>query len=77
MYLGIDSLTKEGKLIPIRWTSYMKPKKTYQGEISEKEYVQKKFREILKSELNHDFSDMDLLLRNIFKAFQDYPQKKL
>ncbi|PUU71894.1 hypothetical protein DBB36_00610 [Flavobacterium sp. WLB] len=70
MYFGIDTLTKEGKLIPIHWKAYNEKEKKYQGEISEKSYVQDKFRKKLKSNTVSDFSGIDLILTNIFQAFQ-------
>lgn len=70
MYFGIDTLTKEGKLIPIHWKAYNEKEKKYQGEISEKSYVQDIFRKKLKSNTVSDFSGIDLILTNIFQAFQ-------
>lgn len=70
MYFGIDTLTKEGKLIPIHWKAYNEKEKKYQGEISEKSYVQDTFRNKLKSNTVSDFSGIDLILTNIFQAFQ-------
>lgn len=71
MYLGKDTLTKNGKLLPIHWNSYNDKEKKYQGEISEKGFVQEKFRQKIKENSNGDFSDIDLVLKTIFKAFQE------
>lgn len=70
MYLGQDTLTKDGNFIPIHWSSYNEKEKKYQGDISEKKLVQDTFRQKIKSSSNGDFSDLDLVLKMIFKAFQ-------
>lgn len=71
MYLGLRTLTKDGKLIPIHWKAYNEKEKKYQGEISDKSFVQESFRQKLQSAtIDSDFSNMDLVLNLIFKAFQ-------
>lgn len=71
MYLGIDTLTKDGKFIPVHWKAYNEKEKKYQGEISEKNYVQDVFRNKLKSNTVSDFSAIDLILKMIFEAFHN------
>jgi len=68
MYFGEDTLSKNGKKIPIHWKSYNEKEKQYQGEIYEKNYVQEQFREKLKSSIG-DFTDMKLILEKVFNAF--------
>ncbi len=69
MYFGKDVLSKENEIIPIHWKAYNEKEQQYQGEIFEKLYTQEKFRKKLKSENNADFTDIDLILKSIFKAF--------
>jgi 5S rRNA maturation endonuclease (ribonuclease M5) len=71
MYLGKETLTKDGSLLPIHWKSYNDKERKYQGEISEKGLVQDTFRQKIKSNLDADFSDIDLVLKSVFKAFQE------
>lgn len=70
MYLGQDCLMKEGQFIPIHWRAYNEKEEKYQGDISEKHLVQEKFRQKLKSNSITDFSNLDLVLKTIFEAFQ-------
>ncbi len=69
MYLGKDSLTKNNMLIPIQWTSFEKGENKYQGEVSEKNYVQDLFRENIKKGELSQLQEMDILLHEIFYAF--------
>jgi hypothetical protein len=71
MYLGEDTLTKDGQFIPVHWRAYNEKEKKYQGDISEKSFVQDTFRQKLKSNSNGDFSDLDNVLKVIFRAFQE------
>ncbi|WP_426486120.1 HEPN/Toprim-associated domain-containing protein [Flavobacterium sp. 2] len=68
MYFGHDVLMKNNTVIPVHWKAYNDKEKQYQGEITEKNYVQEKFREKLKSG-NGDFTDIKTLLNMIFNAF--------
>lgn len=68
MYFGHDVLMKNNTVIPIHWKAYNDREKQYQGEITEKNYVQEKFREKLKSG-SGDFTDIKTLLNMIFNAF--------
>lgn len=70
MYLGSNVLLKEGKYIPVRWKAYIEKENKYQGELSEKAYVQDVFRKIIKSGHESDFSSMQLILQMMFCAFQ-------
>lgn len=47
LYLGVDTLTKEGQLIPIQWKGYDERIKQYQGEIMHKAEIQNLFRKKL------------------------------
>ena len=71
MYLGEDTLTKDGRFIPVHWRAFNEKEKKYQGVISEKSKVQDRFREVLKSNLNSDLSNLDLVLKVIFEAFRE------
>lgn len=71
MYLGQDTLTKDGNLIPVHWRAYNEKEKKYQGDISEKNWVQDTFRQKLKSNSLSDFSDLEQILKAVFTAFQE------
>lgn len=70
MYLGAEALTKEGLFIPIRWKAYNEKLGQYQGEVANKKYVQKKFREIIKRQDFKCQPEMNLLLKELFDSFQ-------
>lgn len=70
MYFGQETLTKKNELIPIQWKGFNEKEKKYQGEISEKTYVQEEFRKKIKSNETIDFSDIDLILNEIFDAYK-------
>lgn len=69
MYFGMDTLSKNDKKIPVHWKAYNEKEKQYQGEIYDKNYVQEQFRAKLKLP-DGDFSDMKLILEEIFNAYQ-------
>lgn len=71
MYLGQDTLLKDGHIIPVHWRAYNEKENKYQGEISEKGFVQETFRRKVKSTASADFSYLDLILKEIFNAFQE------
>jgi hypothetical protein len=75
LFLGRDVLTENESLIPIMWKSYIDKIGTYQGEITKKGEVQKKFERKVEA-ANQDgitvfenWMEMDLLLNTIFQAF--------
>ncbi len=70
MYLGRDILTKENKLIPIRWKNFNDKENKYQGEILEKAYVQDEFRKKLKNTQNEEYFEMNCLLKEIFNGLK-------
>jgi hypothetical protein len=45
LFLGRDVLTFDGELAPVQWTSYVPSMKAYQGEVTRKADIQKRFRE--------------------------------
>jgi len=71
LYLGIDVLTdSSGKLRPVQWRSYIESVKAYQGEVTDKADVHKRFREKVKvAETNpicidqQDWSGLDAIIR--------------
>jgi 5S rRNA maturation endonuclease (ribonuclease M5) len=69
MYFGIDVLTKDKELIPIRWKGFDSKEKKYQGEISDKNYVQETFRKKLKMTSITEIKELTELLNMIFNAF--------
>lgn len=62
MYLGDDILLKDGNYIPIHWKAYNEKEKKYQGELSEKSYVQDEFRKKIKDGNFKESSAMELIL---------------
>ena len=75
MYFGEDVLKKGDEFLPILWKGYNEKEKKYQGEISDKGFIQNKFREKLKLFPEANFSDMNFLLMTIFNAFQTRTQR--
>jgi len=69
MYLGEDILKEDGKLIPIQWKGYNDKMQQYQGQISQKEFVQAKFRDKLKAGNGVNSIEMIQLLNVILKAY--------
>lgn len=76
LFLGIDVLTTDGKLTPIMWTGYNEKTKSYQGAITHKGDVQKRFDQKIQYAKENGISnkqhweDLDILLKYIFGAFQ-------
>lgn len=76
IYLGEDVLKLENKLIPIQWKGYDSALKKYQGEIINKDLVQKRFEKKVK-ECNadismlskYDWTGLDSILKMIFNSF--------
>lgn len=78
-YLGQECLLdSEGKYYPIQWTGLDAGLQKYQGEITEKEKVQKNFRDKIKrcvedksSIDSFDWSGVKVILEGIFNLFHD------
>jgi len=70
MYLGQDVLTKDDGLIPVRWSSFNERERKYQGEISDKKYVQEAFRQKMNDGFPPLWDEMRVLLNVIFTAFK-------
>jgi len=76
MYLGVDILTDaSGQLAPVEWRSLEPQINTYQGEVSVKAELQKKFQQktsitTRKGSIQpeHDWSGLRLVFESIFKA---------
>lgn len=77
-YLGIDVITRDGKLVPVRWKALNESLGQYQGEILYKKKLQDTFRkkvskcqkdsaEIAKT----DWEPMKLILNEILYAFSN------
>lgn len=76
LYFGDDVLRypNSDEFAPVRWTSYIKGQKRYQGEIEGKGDLQKRFREKLESPSAQSISaleDMRTIIDHIIKAFSD------
>ena len=73
LFMGKHNLCDEkGELFPIRWTQYYSGAQSYQGEVSEKERVQKAFYADIAltddaSAALERFPELDILWRAIFK----------
>ena len=77
LFLGMDVLSEKGVLTPIMWTWYNEKTKSYQGVITHKGEIQRKFENKIlnaKKEGAHDiinWNELDTLLNYIFMAFQN------
>lgn len=77
LFLGKDVLTENKKLLPIMWTGYNHKLKSYQGVITKKEDIQKRFeKKISNAEKNglgecNDWDELKILLNSIFNAFNN------
>lgn len=71
MYLGSDILSKDNELIPVQWKNFNKSEKKYQGEVTEKKYVQDEFRKKLKDTQNEEYFEMNFLLNELFNGFKE------
>lgn len=72
MYLGSDVLTVDGELQPVAWGGYVSRLSAYQGEISDKDRVQERFRmKVAAAKLRpevmvkQDWSGLDLVLDHL------------
>lgn len=84
-YLGADCLESEdGSLYPVKWTGLDAGIQEYQGEMTSKDKIQKKFKEKLNcckrdnsliSE--YDWSGLNLIFENIFKLFHEDDGRKM
>lgn len=74
MFLGKDILKQNGEYVPIRWKSYIDKVAAYQGEIISKSEVLKQFelkvKRSKKQIILEEWEECDLLLREIFAAFE-------
>ncbi len=76
MYLGEDTLTEKKGLIPVQWKGYDSTLNKYQGEIIDKNTVQKKFQQRIKvctkqPELikEYDWSGIQQILKMVFELY--------
>lgn len=76
-FLGKDILTENGYLLPIMWTGYNYKLKSYQGVITKKEEIQKRFEEKISNAREHgiikndEWNELKILLNYIFNVFND------
>jgi hypothetical protein len=85
MYLGKEVLSdEEGNYYPIQWTGFESGLRKYQGEITEKSLVQKKFEEKLEyckkdknMMTNFDWSEIKTILEGIFRIFHEDDEKQI
>lgn len=70
MYLGVDVLTRDSKLIPIQWKAFDDKVKKYQGEIVDKNYVHETFRNKLEQNGIAEIRELTELLFVIFNAYK-------
>lgn len=70
MYFGVDVLTRDNELIPIQWKGFEESEEKYQGEISDKNYVQQEFRKKLQKEIMTETKELTELLEEIYNAYK-------
>ena len=74
LFQGEDILKKSGEYEPVRWKSYIDKVDAYQGEIVSKSEVLKQFKLKVKRSQDQlvldEWEECDLLLREIFAAFE-------
>jgi hypothetical protein len=72
LYLGQSALTEQsGGLVPVQWTGYDKSLSRYQGELTDKHGVQKRYLDGL-SRGCADTTYIELVLREILAAFHEH-----
>jgi len=84
-YLGRECLlNSEGEYYPIQWTGLDAGLQKYQGEITEKDRVQKKFQDKMKKCAedkstidNHDWGGIKAILEGIFNQFHEDDGQKI
>lgn len=71
MYLGKEVLTKDGELERVKWTSYMPDVQKYQGELINKNDVNKRFNDLMRNitsgKCTNDFSDLKTLWDHVIQ----------
>jgi hypothetical protein len=79
LYLGEDVLRENGKLTPVKWSTYISNMGQYQGEVLEKDKIHKRFKEKLahqrhRSNLTQDqnWSGLCAIMSSIFSAFHRF-----
>lgn len=74
MYLGVDCISDNSGLIPIKWTGYVESINKYQGSILKKKEIQNRFRDKMhkaKNEGNYQiWQEIELLLNTLINAFK-------
>lgn len=78
MYLGTDVLADNGVLLPVIWGGYFKRLGAYQGEISDKDTIQERFRRKVADALanpdlltSQDWTGLDLVLDHIVELLRE------
>jgi HEPN/Toprim N-terminal domain 1 len=82
LYLGDDVLRGNGKLQPVKWSSYIASMGQYQGEILGKDKIHKRFREKLARQRNRpnltqdpNWSGLCTIMSGIFSAFHRFDRE--
>lgn len=70
MYLSKECLLEKGELSPIKWTGYVTQLNKYQGVVTNKGNIQKRFRKKMKVYDGEIWEELDLLLNSLFDAFK-------
>jgi len=78
LYLCNNVLKENTQYIPVQWKSFNEHINKYQGVVSKKGDIQKEYNRIMKEcetnkeqIKNYDFDNMNILLQDIFKAFDN------
>lgn len=78
LYLGRSALSSNGVLRPVRWTGYDQCSDTYQGEVDEKDLVQKSFLTAMHNgseNVNTDYPEMQLVWKTILEAIANTAER--
>jgi hypothetical protein len=75
LYLGRRSLSKKGKLLPVRWGGYIQAAGKYQGEVEDKAAVLEAFTRRVTSlkrraTIQREFADLALVWQHIFDVVE-------
>ena len=83
LYLGVDTLTVDGQLSPVRWTGYNPRSDSWHGEVKDKSRVLKAFKGRLKECQRHpdrinryDWTGIEAVFHTIMTAFHHLDQEE-
>lgn len=84
LYLGEDVLRQDGEWTPVQWTGFDVGVRQYQGEVLDKQGIQRRFFEKLRgasSEIARlggpEWDDLKAVFQSLFEAFHDFDQTRI